>query len=57
MMKCLRCNEIELPSMVSFIDVLNTHNFYCNKCWAIIQFESAKFTKRPYKIPINRIGV
>jgi hypothetical protein len=60
-MKCLRCQEVEVPSgKISHVR-LSIEELreigYCCSCIKKIRFERVKFVKRPYKIPINRSGI
>jgi len=60
MMKCQRCNEVDIPHMTMWF-----HNHtpteeqirdtgYCYRCLIIDRFERVKFVKCPYKKPIDR---
>jgi len=63
MMKCIRCNEVDVPSMHmwGFNHIPTEEQIrdtgYCYRCLMIDRFERVKFAKRPYKIPIDRKGV
>jgi len=63
MMKCIRCNEVDVPSMHMWIpNYTHTpqemrYTAYCDRCLRIDRFERVKFMKCPYKIPIDRKGV
>lgn len=62
LMKCERCKETDITGTFIYASLqqlnrLSERSMCCVSCWRIIEFERAKFVKRPYKIPINRRGV
>jgi hypothetical protein len=57
-MKCLRCQEADVPSGFRSYGPLTIEQLremgYCWPCVKKMRFENGKFVKRPYKIPIER---